>query len=197
MRKMGQSIGVVAAALLVAFPAAAQSRGGGVTLSARGGGFNEIKDLNGPRGTIDFDTGYNVGGGIGYELTPNLVLRGDLTYTRLDIRNRSLGTGEHVNRYIYTGAIQVQTAGAGLKPYGFVGGGLVTIDPSTAGSKTKGVGTFGAGLSLPVGGNGFAVFTEGSGYVYRLSKVRGTLQGFSRTQLDFTWSGGLSYRFGL
>ena len=51
---------------------------------------------------------------------------------------------------------------------------------------------FGVGLSYRIPRSGVGVYAEGTTWVYKWDRY-----GFDRTQFDTTWSGGISYRFGL
>jgi opacity protein-like surface antigen len=180
-------------------------------LFVNGGGSNTLRDLDEAR-QADFDTGYNVGGGIGIQLTPGVALRGVYTYSRAQGED-SLGVpflspvaGAHFNRHYYGADLQFRAMNdSGFTPYIFAGGGAVTVDPDdssvllspdgstsfTTESFTKPAGRFGLGFEYQVPNTGFGLYAEGSGWVYNWDRY-----GFDRTQVDTNWGGGLSYRFG-
>ena len=192
------TLGALAAALIVATPAAAQDRA--VAIFARGGVYNALTSLN-DAGTADFQkVGYNVGGGVGVQLHKYVGLRGDFTFGRNELRNNALATGDKLNRFFYDAAVQLQYPTAvGITPYVFAGGGGVTIhEVGTSGQdKTKGTGTFGLGLNYTVPGTGLGLFAEGKGWLYQVSNLNGALSPFDKTQVEIGWSGGVSYRFRL
>ncbi|MDZ4863521.1 MAG: outer membrane beta-barrel protein [Gemmatimonadota bacterium] len=188
--------GVMAAALLVT-PAAAQTRG--LVLSARGGGFSPLANLN-DAGTADIKTGFNVGGGVAVDLHKYVALRGDFNFARGELRLAGAQTGIHLNKLFYGGALQFQypTAG-GVTPYVFGGGGAVTIHEENTGGQntTLGAGTFGLGLRYTLPHSGFGVFAEGAGWVYKHKNLAGSTAGFNKTQVDALYSAGISYRVGI
>lgn len=190
-------LGGLMAATLMAGQASAQSRG--LVLSARGGGFSPLADLN-SSGSADIKTGFNVGGGVALDLRKHIALRGDFNFARGEFRQSGIETGIHLNKFFYGGAIQLQfpTAG-GLMPYVFGGGGAVTIhEENTSGqNKTKGAGTFGLGIRYTLPHSGFGVFAEGAGWVYKHRNLSGVTAGFNKTQVDALYSAGISYRFGI
>lgn len=189
------AIGAVALALALAAPVTAQDRA--VVFFARGGGFNGLSDLD-DAGTTDFKkVGFNVGGGVGVQVHRNVVLRGDLTFARNELRTNELATGNKLNRYFYDAAIQLQyPTASGLQPYVFAGGGAVTLDPAgfSGDSKTKLAGTFGLGLNYQIPNTQFGLFAEGKSWLYKLDGMSGPLAGVDKTQYDIAWTGGLSYK---
>ncbi|MDX2120119.1 MAG: outer membrane beta-barrel protein [Gemmatimonadota bacterium] len=197
MRSRSALVGGLAAALLLAAPAAAQSRS--LVLFARGGGYSPLANLN-DAGTADIKTGFNVGGGLAVDLHKYIALRGDFDVGRGELRQAGAETGTHLNKFFYGGALQLQypTAG-GIAPYVFGGGGAVTIhEENTSGqNETRGAGTFGAGVRYALPRRGFGVFVEGAGWVYQHRNLAGSTAGFDKTQVDALYSAGISYRLGL
>lgn len=191
--------GSLIAASLVATAAAAQSAGNhAVIFSGRGGGYNALTNLN-DAGTADTKLGFNGGGGIAVQVHQYVVLRGDFTFGRDELRNQGVDTGTHLNKYLYTGAIQLQYPSAsGVTPYVLVGGGGITVHEQGTSDldKTKAAGVGGLGLSYRIRHSKWAVFAEGLGYLYQVRDFRGSLTGFDKTQFDLAWSGGLSYAVG-
>jgi opacity protein-like surface antigen len=187
--------GALVGGLLATAPLAAQDRA--VTLSARTGGFQGLTDLN-DAGTADFKkVGYNVGAGVGVELTRFLSVRGDFTFAENELRSNDAFAGDKLRRYFYDAAVQLQYRNAtGLTPYAFGGVGGVTLDPTTANSdsKTKFATTFGVGANYELPNTGLGLFIEGKGWVYNLSKLNGGLGAYDKSQVELGWSGGLSYR---
>jgi len=169
-----------------------------VTVFAHGGGFNGLSNLN-DAGTVDFSKiGYNVGGGLAVQLQRYVALRGDLTYARNQMQINGADAGTKLNRFFYTGAVQLQVpTSSGFMPYVYAGGGAVTLhEVGTSGqNKTKGAGVFGLGLDYQVPGSQFGVFAEGTGWLWKASNLNGSLSQYDKTQFDLGWSGGVSYRF--
>lgn len=188
-------LGALVAGLLITSPAAAQDRA--VTVSARGGGYNALTDLD-DAGSADLkQVGFTVGGGVAVEVHRYVALRGDFTWAQNELRASGTETGDELNRFFYDAAVQLQyPTAAGITPYLFAGGGAVTIhEVGTSGQdKTKGAGTFGLGLDYTIPGTNVGVFTEGKGWIYQLSDMSGALAGFDKTQVEIGWSGGFSYR---
>jgi len=191
-------LGALALALLLTPPVAAQEQA--VTIALRGGGFNSLSDVD-QAGTSDLKkVGYDLGGGLGVDLTRYLGVRGDFTFARNQLRQNDIKTGRHLNRFFYDGAVQLQyPAASGVRPYVFLGAGAVTLHPvGTSGdNQTKFAGTGGLGMSYALLGSGVGLFVEGKSWLYKLSGLSGGLNGFDRTQFDVTWSAGLSYRLPL
>lgn len=188
--------------LVAAGPAAAQEHGQdgpAVVLSVQGGGFSPLTHLDEP-GDVDFKTGFNVGGGLTYQFNRHVALRGNFTFARAEGRDLSGGLtsigGRKFNRYLYDADVQLRAPlASGATPYVFVGGGAVTINPDVTPDEpsfTKGAGKFGVGLSYLIPRSNLGLYVEGTGWVYKWDRY-----GFDRTQFDTTWSGGISYRFGL
>jgi Outer membrane protein beta-barrel domain len=198
MRSLATAVGTMGLAVMAAVPAAAQDRA--VTVFARGGGLSSMSDLNDASVPSDFKTGYALGGGAAVQLNRYVALRGDFTFGREEFRDAGVATDDHFNKYIYTGAVQLQyPTTTGITPYAFVGGGGITLKEKNAPSgspvdKTKGVGVGGLGFSYAIPETNFAVFAEGTGYLYKINDVGGTLAGFDKTQFDVGYTGGVSYR---
>jgi hypothetical protein len=175
-----------------------------------GGGNNSLVDLqNDDEFDIDsdFNTGYNLSGGLGIQLNRWAALRGVYTYSRAEGEGAALSpiANNEFNRHYYGADLQFRAdMDSGFSPYFFVGGGAVTVDPSDnavllspSGARfsnesfTKPAGRFGLGFEYQFPDTGFGIFAEGSGWVYNFDRY-----GFDRTQVDTNWGGGLTYRFG-
>ena len=201
----GAGLSILLASLALTGPLAAQQRR--LELYVHGGGYSATQDAD-PGGLADFDTGYNLGGGVGIVLSRHIAVRGDFTFGRSEARDtRPDGSGliggglngQDFNRFFYGGDIQLRLpVGDHLVPYVFGGGGAVTIDPAFsaggADSFTKGAGKFGAGVEWEFAGTGFGLFAQGTTWVYDLDSAT---FGFDETQFDVTYSVGVSYAFGL
>ena len=189
------TVGVGLVALVVAAnPLRAQSS---IFVFGHGGGFSSVEDLN-AAGTADFDTGFNVGGGVGLQLNKYLAVRGSFDFAQSDVQGLGVAqlAGMEIDRFFYGGDIQLRyPSSIGLSPYVFGGAGAVTIDATGANnldSFTKFAGRFGGGLSYEFPRSGFGIFGEGLGLVYDFDR-----SGADETQFDVAWHGGLSYRFSL
>jgi hypothetical protein len=195
MSSLKRFLGALALTFVVLQPVDAQQKA--VGLAARGGGFNALTNLN-EAGTADFkQPGYNVGGGITVDLHEYVALRGDFTYARNELRLNKLGSGAELDRFFYDAGLQLQyPTASGWTPYAFVGAGAVTLHPvgTSDYDRTKAAGTAGVGVNYTFPGSDFGVTAEGKGWLYELSELNGPLTAFDRTQLEVTWSAGLTYR---
>ena len=191
--RFGKSFAGIALALLAVGPLAAQQSGDRVSVFVRGGGMSALNDLN-ESGTLEMATGFTFGGGVGYKLHRNIVIRGDLSYAENDMELNGADVGS-LNRIFYGAAIQFQLPNStGLMPYVFAGGGAVTLDPDGGETETKGQGTFGGGVKYGLGQSRFSVFAEGIAYTYK-GKVRTSAPtniNVNKTQWDVAWTGGIS-----
>lgn len=189
---------LTAASFAVSTAQAQTSNNHALLFQVRGGGYNALTNLN-SSGSADTKLGFNAGGGVGVQLHKYFVIRGDFTFGRDELRNGGLDTGTNLNKFIYTGALQLQypTAG-GVTPYVFAGGGGITIhEVGTSGlNKTKAAGVGGLGVRYRISNSKFAVFTEGLGYLYKARDFGGSLAGFNKNQFELAWSGGVSYAVG-
>jgi hypothetical protein len=206
---------VVALAFLALAPAAtAQDARYGdessVTLRVQGGGFSAIRELD-ELEMVDFEPGWSVGAGLGFQLNRHVALRANVALARAEILDRRAPitlqgnpalTGQQFNRIFYDADLQFRYPfDSGLSPYLLVGGGAVTIDHDRDGDLfdgdpgddhfTKGAGKVGAGISYRVPNSGLELFVEGTGWIYNWDR-----NGFNRRQFDTTWDGGIAYRFG-
>jgi len=175
--------GLLAATLLVAgaVPTAAQA----VNVFTYGGGYTALKEVN-AIGTVQFKTGFTIGGGIGYEVDKNVD---------------GSPTGVYLNRYYIAADVKGGYPLAnGLKPYAFLGAGAVLLHEkgSSGADKTQGFVHLGLGIAYSVGKSGLSVFAQGDGLAYSLTGMSSpTLARFSATQIDLAWSLGASYRLPL
>jgi len=188
------AIAAILGALNAGSALARQNDGSAFVVYGQGGGFSALADLN-DAGTADFDTGFNVGGGIAYEVSKHVAVRGNFTYARATARDAQSPAfeGAKFNRLFYGGDVQLRYPFAGgVAPYIFAGGGAATIDPSGSGTEsfTKGAGKAGLGIGYALRGVPVSLFSEGTAWVYKWDRL-----GYDKTQFDVTWSGGVSYRF--
>jgi opacity protein-like surface antigen len=105
------------------------------------GGLSALRDLN-QAGTADFKTGFNWGGGVGWQLRQNLMVRGDITWGQQELRNSGV-TAAKINPFFYGADVKLDYPGSGrAMPYVFAGAGAVMIHPKgTSGeNKTEGFG---------------------------------------------------------
>lgn len=189
------TFGALALAFVVIQPVSAQDKAVGVAV--RGGGFNALTNLN-DAGTADFkQIGFNVGGSLAVDLHENVALRGNFTFARNELQLNDLATGSELDRLFYDAGLQLQyPMESGWTPYAFVGAGAVTLHPvgSDGLDETKPAGTVGLGLGYTIPGTNLGITAEGKGWLYELSDLNGTLSSYDRTQLEITWSAGLTYR---
>ncbi len=190
--------GLLAATLLVAgaVPTAAQA----VNVFTYGGGYTALKEVN-AIGTVQFKTGFTIGGGIGYEVDKNVELRFTLTGAQSQLVEDGSPTGVYLNRYYIAADVKGGYPLAnGLKPYAFLGAGAVLLHEkgSSGADKTQGFVHLGLGIAYSVGKSGLSVFAQGDGLAYSLTGMSSpTLARFSATQIDLAWSLGASYRLPL
>jgi hypothetical protein len=169
-----------------------------IVLYGSGGGFSSLAHLD-EANTTNFKTGFNVGGGIAYQFDKYVALRGNFTFARAAVQS-DLGSialaGTNFNRFIYDGDLQFRyPLQGGVAPYVFVGGGGVTVKHDVTPDEpsfTKGAGKFGLGVSYTIPKSNVGLYAEGTTWVYKWDQL-----GYNKTQFDTTWSGGISYRFGL
>jgi Outer membrane protein beta-barrel domain len=188
-------LGALALSFVLVAPAMAQ--GHPVWFSVRSGGFNALTNLDAATATNFKKVGYNVGATAGMDLQRYVGVRVDFTVAQNQLRTGGVNTGNHLNRFFYDAAVQLQYPTAiGLEPYVLAGGGAVTLHQNGANvsNKTRGAGTFGLGVHYAIPGTGFGVFAEGQGWVYKASNLDGFLSGADKTQVELGWSGGISYR---
>ena len=201
----GAGLSILLASLTLTGSLAAQQRT--LELFVHGGGYSMTQDVD-PGGLADFDTGYNLGAGVGIVLSRHIAVRGDFTFGRSQANDRRpdgsglIGgalNGQDFNHFLYGADIQWRfPVGNHLVPYVFGGGGAVTLDPAFtaagADSFTKGAGKFGVGAEWEFPGTGFGLIAQGTTWVYDLENAT---FGFDETQFDVTYSVGVSYAFGL
>ncbi len=177
--------------LLATTPLAAQYRG--IVISGHGGGYSSTSNLN-DAGTADFDLGFTLGGGVAWRLGRNIALRSDFTWARSDLDGPGISGlgGTEMNRYYYSGDVQLLLPIASFTPYVFGGAGGVTLDQSGTGrlgSFTRVAGRFGVGFSYEIPRTRFSLFSQGTGWVHDFDRSE-----FNGRQFDIAWTGGISYR---
>jgi Outer membrane protein beta-barrel domain len=170
----------------------------GLGLRVQGGGYSPLAHLDEAE-TVDFKTGFNVGGGLTYQLNRYLAVRGNFTFARAEARGNSVGTiapiaGIKFDRFNYDADLQVRYPfRSGVAPYVFVGGGGLTTkqhDTQNDASFTKGAGKVGVGVNYQIPRSRVGVFAEGATWIYKWQQY-----GYDKTQFDMSWNGGLSYSF--
>jgi hypothetical protein len=213
--RTSRCVGFLAAAgLLAGASAIAQDyddgrfRDHGPIVYASGGGFSTFADITN-RG-LNFDTGYNFGAGVGYQLSRNVAVRATFAYTRAELQRSTAGAqdfsvfeGQDFDKYFYGADVELRyLSRAGLAPYMVLGGGAVTVDPHFAAmsSFTKPAGKVGVGLGYTFPHSGASLFAEWDGWIYKWDRDTQLLDTVSaanndKTQFDTTWSGGLRFVF--
>lgn len=154
----------------------------------------------------EFETGYNVGGGIGLQFNRWAALRATYTFARSQGEGGAFSplAGNFFNRHYYGADLLLRANTAGFSPYLTVGGGAVTVSPDDNAALftpdgfrigndrwTKPAGRLGLGFEYQFPNSGLGLFAEGSGWVYEWDRY-----GLDRMQVDANWGAGLTYRFG-
>lgn len=158
------------------------------------GGYTVLNHLD-AAATTDFRTGYNVDLSIGWQLTDFVGLHTDFTFARAEARGTAPFAGFFFNRFFYGVHAELRKpVEYGVAPYGFVGGGAVTVvetgAEATMQSFTRPAAMFGLGMFFEVPRSSLQMFAEGKGLVYSWKEP-----GYGETQWDVTYSLGLTYRF--
>ena len=194
-----------------------------VVVGVYGGGYSHLLNLNdagGSHGTAHFTQGSTVGATVGMQLTRFVAVHGDFTYAENQAQGDESFAGGLFDRFFYGAHVEFgYPLGAHVTPYLFLGGGAVTVNQlgsdATVGTFTNPAGMFGLGFFYTIAKTGFGLFTEGKGLVYQWDQggftpmrvyipttggqaypVAVSTGDFDRTQWDFTYTIGLSYRFG-
>ena len=170
----------------------------GLGLHVQGGGYSSLAHLDDSE-TVDFKTGFNMGGGLAYQFNRYFALRGNFTFARAEARANDVSiatpiAGTKFDRFIYDGDLQFRYPfRIGIAPYVFAGGGGITTkqhDTQNSDSFTKGAGKFGAGVSYQVPKSRVGLYLEAATWAYKWNQY-----GFDKTQFDLSWSGGIAYAF--
>lgn len=203
MRSRVRSFGLMALLGAVAVaPLPGQIQLQGVTLFAHGGGYSALYNAyNLNTGTTDdFKTGFDLGGGVGFEIHKYLEVQAMLTGAQSLLRVNGAETGVYLNRYYLGANVKGQyPSPSGVTPYGLAGAGVVVLHEkgTTGGNKTHGFGHLGLGVAYPIWKQ-WSVFAQGDGFFYSLSGLTGgAASAYVSAQFDIAWSAGASYRFAL
>lgn len=167
-----------------------------VTLFARSGGIQPVNDVDGSGPATFKKAGYNVGAGVGVQLSRLVSIRSDITFAENALRSTHGLDGDRLRRFFYDAAMQLQDpSGIGLTPNAYGGVGVVTLDQSvtTVRAQTKVATTSGLGVNYLLAKTGLGFFIEGQGWTYKIDKSAGVTTS-DRSQLELAWSGGLTYR---
>jgi hypothetical protein len=110
-----------------------------------------------------------------------------------------MDSGVDVDRAFYDVGVQVHHEMNSLKPYAFVGAGVVTLQPDCDDNtdKTTFAGSGGIGMEYRLPGSNLGFLAEGKAWVYKFSGLSGDFSTFDKTQLEVAWSAGVSYRLPL
>src|SRR5258706_13241749 len=163
--------------------------GPAVVVYGAAGGFNSLAHLD-AADTTNFKTGFNVGGGVAYQFSKYVALRGNFTFARAESQS-DLGTasiaGTKFNRFLYDGDLQFRyPLRGGVAPYVFVGGGAVTVKHDLTPAEpnfTKGAGKFGVGISYQIPRSNVWVYAESTTWGYKCDRYD-----FRRAQVRTTRS---------
>jgi hypothetical protein len=184
-----------AALLLAAAPLAAQKREFVVTVY--GGGADHLADLQ-KSPSAWFMPGYSVGASVGVQLSRLVGLHADFTYTRNPIERVAPTVAlsdRDVNRFFYGMHAEVRYPLRQWTPYLFAGAGAVAIDQlgfDRFSPTTRPAIMYGGGLFYAIPRTRLELVGEIKGVTYNWN-----MAGFHRNMVDVTYTGGLSYRFGL
>lgn len=165
-----------------------------LTITARGGGYTGLSTLN-PAGTADFKAfGSTLGGGVGFQLTPAVSFRADLTWSTSELQRDGEATGTELNRIHYDAAVQLRLPGS-VMPYALVGVGGLTMQPAgtTGQDRTQPAAIVGVGVQYPVGNTPVTVQAEAKGWLYSFPAYGHPLGGLMGTQFDVGLTAGVSY----
>jgi hypothetical protein len=195
MRKQVWAL-MTAALLVPATSALAQDASPGndnLTISVYGGGLWPSGDL----GPTEFNSSGTVGGTVGWWITRNVGIRGNVAFARTDVPAGAPTDliGQNPDVWFWNADVLVrfpfQVADGFLSPYLLGGLGGKTYDFSTLGNETDFAGNFGGGVEYRIGPTSrWGVFTELKTFVSEFDRF-----GVSDTQWDVGWTGGISLNF--
>ena len=159
------------------------------------GGADHLADLTTSSPAASFTPGFSLGANAGLQLTRNLAVHADFTFTKNGAWGATPFQGEDVNRFFFGAQVRYRYPLAiGFTPYGFAGLGTVSIDQlgqDTFRPTTKPALMYGGGGSYTIPRSRFEAFVEVKGFSYRWD-----MAGFDRTMIDVTFGAGVSYRWG-
>lgn len=177
--------------LLAASPLAAQDASS-IIVFGLAGLQNSPADYDAFR-SVDYSSGYHVGGGLAIRLYEHVAVRGDFAFASSDGEDNSEGAiGESVtfDRSYYGASLELRyPLSAGFTPFAFGGGGLVKVnrDASNYGFDfSEAAALVGVGSFYDLGGSPASIFVQGTGWLYQRQTVGGT-------QFDTVVSAGLAY----
>jgi opacity protein-like surface antigen len=195
------TIAVFVTASIIAAPAAAQQNS--VSFFVHGGGYTPLASFQ-SNPTVKFNTGFQVGGGVGVTLTDMWTIRGDFSFARndgTDGRDTLPTINGHFNHFIYgLDVIFRIPVGGQVVPYISAGGGAITIDPDLTDKVegtyghyfTKATGRVGIGAQFSPEGSPFGILLDVQGLVYNFDQIE-----LNKTQFDLLYSLGFLYRLPL
>lgn len=193
MSSVTRFAGLAAALVLATSPLAAQERA--LILSMYGGGADHLADLHSSPPAW-FMPGYSVGASVGVQLTRNLAVHGDFTYTRNPVEGTGPMAGQDVNRFFYGVHAEFRyPMGGGVAPFLFAGAGAVSIDQlglDAFSPTTRPAVMYGGGVFYAVPRTRVDVFGEVKGLTYNWN-----MAGFHRNMVDVTFAAGVSYQIPL
>jgi len=186
-----RSAGGLLAFSLVAAPLSAQHA---FTINMHGGGYEHLVDLNDPgAASASFKPGYNLGFGVGLEVTRSFGVYTDLTFADARARGASSFSGSDVEEGFYGGHVEFRfPQPTGWTAYVLLGAGAVSVSQASgtvSPSFTRPAGAFGVGAGYTLPTIPVEVFVEGKTLIYKWVGF-----GYDRMQVDVTVSVGFSYR---
>lgn len=160
------------------------------------GGSSSVNDLDDAE-TTSFSSEFTGGGGVGFNFTRVLGIRGDFMISQPSIEGSGvtgLPNGSDIDRYFYGGEITFRLPTEGrFVPFVGVGGGAVRLEPDQGESFTKGAfrGSLGFTYKVP-GAEALGILVQGTGWAYSFDRF-----GVDNNQFDIVYSAGISYSFRL
>ena len=138
MKQLSKLVAATALVSVMAAPAFAQEVTAGDTYFKLFGGAVIMDDVNGTSGgvpvEIEFDTGWTIGGAVGYNLSPQLALEGELSYLTADLDSGTAGgvtvsiDGDYSTFLALANIVFHPFADAGFDPYIGAGAGVAIAE---------------------------------------------------------------------
>jgi outer membrane protein W len=163
------------------------------TISLYAGGLSPSGDL----GAGEFDSSGTIGGALGWWITRNVGIRGNVAFAQTDVPAAAPSAllGQNPDVWFYSADLLVRfpfQVGTGwLSPYVLGGLGAKTYSFENLDTETDFAGNFGGGAEYRFDPTSrWGVFTEVKSYVSEFERF-----GVSDTQWDVAWTGGISLNF--
>lgn len=160
------------------------------------GGATSVNDLDDAE-TTSLSSEFTGGGGIGYQFSKVIGIRGDIMFSQPSVEGSGLtgvANGSDMDRLFYGGEVTFSLPTSGrFVPFVGVGGGVVRLDPDQGGSFSEGAfrGSLGVNYRVP-GADRLGILVQGTGWAYSFDRF-----GVDNNQFDIVYSAGISYSFRL